>query len=74
MIAHLLADPLGVDPKKFMDSLTCEQWDELKARHEVMPYDHSQKMLGLIAWMLGQYLEVEGVDSDVCMPWIEGAN
>ena len=53
MIAHLLADPLGVDPKTFMDSLTCEQWDELKARHEVMPYDHSQKMLGLIAWMLG---------------------
>lgn len=54
-----------------MESLTPEQFDKLRARHEVIPFDHCEKMLGLIALMIAQHLGHKGNIEALCCPWIE---
>ena len=54
-----------------MESLTPEQFDKIRARHEVIPFDHCEKMLGIIALMLAQYLGHKGNIEALCCPWTE---
>ena len=62
---------MGVTAQKYGDSITPQTLDALEAIDNVMPIDHTQKMLGLIAFLLGQYLNADGVDVELCMPWID---
>ena len=61
-------------PDEVLDSLTCEEFEQLKAYDKVLPIDHGPKMLGFIAYMLAQQL-IQEVDQDSllksCMPWME---
>ena len=67
-VAELLGHP---DPDAFFDSLTPEEFDRYRARNEVLPYDHTPKMLGLIAFMLANYLGHKSISEEVCMPWLD---
>ena len=57
-----------------MQALTHDEFCKLDAYDRVMPIDHSQRMLGFIAYMIGKYLEMDlGSDDalrEVCMPWL----
>jgi hypothetical protein len=67
-----LSELLGKDdPETFFQSLSPQEFDQYKARHEVLPYDHVPKMLGLIAFMIAQYLGHDGISQELCMPWID---
>ena len=61
-------------PEKLMDSLTSNEFAELEAYDQVMPLDHSERMLGLLAFMVAKYLEMDfGGDDElrlICMPWL----
>jgi hypothetical protein len=64
----------SLDPDNVLDSMSCEEFDELRAYDKVLPIDHGPKMLGFIAFMLAQQL-INDVDQDnllrSCMPWME---
>jgi hypothetical protein len=54
-----------------LNSLTHEQFDEWQATDEVVPLDHTEKMLGLIVCLLGTYLGCgEGLEA-IAMPWVD---
>jgi len=61
-------------PDSVLDSLTCDEFDQLKAYDKVLPIDHGPRMLGFIAYMLAQQL-LKDADQDgllsSCMPWME---
>jgi len=57
-----------------MESLTNDEFGRLEAYDQVMPLDHSARMLGLLTFMVGSYLEFNtGEDvtlREICMPWL----
>ena len=61
-------------PDRVLESLTCEEFDQLEQYDKVLPIDHGPRMLGFIAYLLGQQL-IDGVDNGnlmvSCMPWID---
>ena len=67
----LAARSLGVDAAEFGDSITPGQLDKLEAADRVVPMDHAEKMLGLIAMMLAGYLGMNEITSEMCCPWID---
>jgi len=56
-----------------LESMSTDQFDRHAAYDAVVPLDHTEKMLGLIGWMLAAYLDMK-IDDDelkkMCMPWI----
>tara|TARA_Y100000401_G_C8235701_1_gene180422 strand:- start:77 stop:340 length:264 start_codon:yes stop_codon:yes gene_type:complete len=61
-------------PHDVMKSMTHDEFSELEAYDMVMPLDHTPRMLGLIAYMIAKYLEMDfGSDEaleKICMPWL----
>jgi len=57
-----------------MASLSSKDFDKLEAYDRVLPLDHTERMLGFIAWMLAKYLDLKTDDDDglekMCMPWM----
>jgi len=53
--------------------MTHDEFCELEAYDRVMPLDHTPRMLGLLAYMVGKYLEFDPGEADlrrICMPWL----
>ena len=44
--------------------------NEAEALDGVIPMDHTEKMLGLIAFLLGKHLGMD-LDESLCMPWVD---
>ena len=60
-----------------MASLTPEEFDRLAAIDSVLPFDHCSRMLGLIAHLVTQYLEIPDPEDvswlQICQPWLTNA-
>ncbi len=52
--------------------MTPAEFDEWQARDAVIPLDHTEKMLGWIAYMMSRYLGYDDME-EVCMPWIDNS-
>ena len=70
MIA-IAARRLGVSVEEFGDSVLPGELDEFEALDLVVPADHTERMLGLIAMMLGQYLGRNDITAELCCPWVD---
>jgi len=62
-----------------MDSLTPEEFNRLDAYDRIMPLDHSERMLGLLAYMIANFLGFDMADDgtsmlEICMPWLPEEN
>jgi len=53
--------------------MTAVDLAEAEAMDAVIPIDHTEKMLGLIAHLLLQHMGVQDVDSSICMPWVDNS-
>jgi hypothetical protein len=64
----------SLDPDGLMECITNEDFDKLEAYDKVLPLDHTQRMLGFIAYMLAEFfgLKFEGEETlmQICMPWM----
>jgi len=71
MLAHMCGE---LQSEQFADTLTHEQWCEVEALDQVYPFKHTERMLGLIAYMLADRFKLSfgsSTATEVCMPWID---
>lgn len=60
-----------VDVDGMLERMTVQQFDEWEQYDEIQPIDHQTDMLGLMAWLLSNYMAQDQLDVDSFMPWMK---
>ena len=59
------------DVSGMLQTMSCDQFDEWCAKDRIEPIGHGQRMLGLIAYMIGCYLgKSDELKPELFIPWI----
>ena len=71
-LAALIGRPVGFTADQVGDSISAAEMADLLIADAVLPFDHSEKMLGIIASTLLQYFcgrDRHGEITAMCLPW-----